>query len=109
MATVQGYGVDGSENISVVRNAGSNGSGNVFQICHCSNIVLNYFVLVWLSEQITQGIGNGISLIIFTGIVAQLPLALSTAFELEEPVLCQRFHCFPTYYVSFRNRVYGVY
>ena len=36
-----------------------------------------------VSEQITQrGIGNGISLIIFTGIVAQLPVALSTTFEL---------------------------
>ena len=34
-------------------------------------------------EQITQrGIGNGISLIIFAGIVAQLPVALSTTFEL---------------------------
>ena len=29
-----------------------------------------------------RGIGNGISLIIFTGIVAQLPVALSTTFEL---------------------------
>ena len=39
--------------------------------------------MVWLGEQITQrGIGNGISLIIFTGIVAQLPIALSTTFEL---------------------------
>ena len=38
---------------------------------------------MWLGEQITQrGIGNGISLIIFTGIVSQLPLALSTTFEL---------------------------
>ena len=34
-------------------------------------------------EQVTQrGIGNGISLIIFTGIVSQLPAALSTTFEL---------------------------
>jgi preprotein translocase subunit SecY len=46
-------------------------------------LVSGTLFLVWLGEQITQrGIGNGISLIIFTGIVAQLPLALSTTFEL---------------------------
>ena len=46
-------------------------------------LVSGTIFLVWLGEQITQrGIGNGISLIIFTGIVAQLPVALSTTFEL---------------------------
>lgn len=40
--------------------------------------------LVWLGEQITQrGIGNGISLIIFAGIVAELPGTLAQAFELN--------------------------
>ncbi len=39
--------------------------------------------LMWLGEQITQrGVGNGISLIIFSGIVANLPLALAQVFEL---------------------------
>ncbi len=39
--------------------------------------------LMWLGEQITQrGIGNGISLIIFAGIVAELPSVLAQAFEL---------------------------
>jgi preprotein translocase subunit SecY len=39
--------------------------------------------LMWLGEQITQrGVGNGISLIIFSGIVANLPLALGQVFEL---------------------------
>ncbi len=39
--------------------------------------------LMWLGEQITQrGIGNGISLIIFAGIVAELPGTLAQAFEL---------------------------
>jgi preprotein translocase subunit SecY len=38
--------------------------------------------LMWLGEQITaRGIGNGISLIIFAGIVARLPSALSQVFE----------------------------
>ena len=39
--------------------------------------------LMWLGEQITQrGIGNGISLIIFSGIVAEIPRALAATFEL---------------------------
>jgi preprotein translocase subunit SecY len=38
--------------------------------------------LMWLGEQITsRGIGNGISLIIMAGIVAQLPVALANLFE----------------------------
>ncbi|MCA9529865.1 MAG: preprotein translocase subunit SecY [Myxococcales bacterium] len=38
--------------------------------------------LMWLGEQITErGIGNGISLIIFAGIVANLPRALANTFE----------------------------
>jgi preprotein translocase subunit SecY len=39
--------------------------------------------LMWLGEQITQrGIGQGISLIIFAGIIANLPSALASMFEL---------------------------
>ena len=39
--------------------------------------------LMWLGEQITQrGVGNGISLIIFSGIVANLPAALAATLEL---------------------------
>ena len=36
--------------------------------------------LMWLGEQITsRGVGNGVSLIIFAGIVARLPTALGPA------------------------------
>ncbi len=39
--------------------------------------------LMWLGEQITQrGVGNGISLIIFSGIVANLPSAIATTLEM---------------------------
>jgi len=39
--------------------------------------------LMWIGEQITErGIGNGISMIIFAGIVAGLPEAIGTTFEL---------------------------
>jgi preprotein translocase subunit SecY len=39
--------------------------------------------IMWLGEQITErGIGNGISLIIFAGIVARLPTAIANTFKL---------------------------
>ncbi|RWY55473.1 preprotein translocase subunit SecY [Mucilaginibacter gilvus] len=52
-------------------------------------IILNTFVLtagtlfvMWLGEKITdKGIGNGISLIIMVGIIAQLPAAFATEFQ----------------------------
>ena len=57
--------------------------GMFFRFTTVITLVSGTIFLVWLGEQITQrGIGNGISLIIFTGIVAQLPVALSTTFEL---------------------------
>ncbi len=41
--------------------------------------------LMWLGEQITErGIGNGISLIIFAGIVARLPSAVAQTFDLYQ-------------------------
>ena len=49
--------------------------------------------LMWLGEQITaRGIGNGISLIIFAGIVAGLPSAIGGTLELAAPVRCHRPH-----------------
>ena len=45
---------------------------------------------MWLGEQITaRGIGNGISLIIMAGIVAELPAALISTLELEKQGLYQ--------------------
>lgn len=46
------------------------------------SLVTGTMFLMWLGEQITErGIGNGISLIIFAGIVAGLPRALAMTFE----------------------------
>ena len=46
------------------------------------SLVTGTMFLMWLGEQITErGIGNGISLIIFAGIVAGLPRALAATFE----------------------------
>ena len=47
--------------------------------------------LMWLGEQITsRGVGNGTSLIIFAGIVANLPQALANLLELAGPARCRR-------------------
>ena len=49
---------------------------------------------MWLGEQITlRGVGNGISLIIFSGIVAEIPRALASTFELVELVHYQLYDC----------------
>ena len=54
-----------------------------FRIITTISLVAGTTFLMWLGEQITlRGVGNGISLIIFSGIVAEIPRALVTTFEL---------------------------
>ena len=80
LATIQGYG------LSVGLEASSGlviNPGIFFKVSTVTTIVAGTVFLMWLGEQITQrGIGNGISLIIFSGIVAEIPRALVTTFEL---------------------------
>ncbi len=80
LATVQGYGLsvglESSANLVI-------NPGIFFKISTVTTIVAGTMFLMWLGEQITQrGIGNGVSLIIFSGIVAEIPRALATTFEL---------------------------
>jgi preprotein translocase subunit SecY len=57
--------------------------GWFFRLSTVVTIVGGTMFLMWLGEQITaRGIGNGISLIIFVGIVASLPAALASTLEL---------------------------
>jgi preprotein translocase subunit SecY len=54
-----------------------------FRIVTTISLVAGTTFLMWLGEQITlRGVGNGISLIIFSGIVAEIPRALASTFEL---------------------------
>ncbi len=56
--------------------------GMLFRVTAVVSLVGGTMFLMWLGEQITsRGIGNGISLIIMAGIVAQLPTALAQMFE----------------------------
>ena len=80
LATIQGYGVSvGLENSGAV----VSNPGLYFTLTTVITLVAGTIFLMWLGEQITQrGIGNGISLIIFSGIVAEIPRALASTFEL---------------------------
>ena len=80
LATIQGYGVSvGLENSGTV----VIDPGFYFKLTTVITLVDGTIFLMWLGEQITQrGIGNGISLIIFSGIVAEIPRALASTFEL---------------------------
>jgi preprotein translocase subunit SecY len=80
----QGYGIavglegwGASSGISAVIDPGW-----FFRISTIITLLGGTMFLMWLGEQITsRGIGNGISLIIMAGIVAQLPMALGGLFE----------------------------
>ncbi len=80
LAALQGYGIA----------VGLESAGNVvidpglfFRVTTVITLVGGTIFLMWLGEQITaRGVGNGISLIIFAGIVAELPAALVGTLEL---------------------------
>lgn len=83
LATFQGLGVAvalESQNINGM--AVVMDPGFLFKVTAVTTLVGGTIFLMWLGEQITErGIGNGISLIIFAGIVAGLPSALGGTFE----------------------------
>jgi len=57
--------------------------GLVFRITTILTLTAGTMFLMWLGEQITErGVGNGISMIIFAGIVAGLPQAVGSTLEL---------------------------
>ncbi len=84
LAALQGYGIA----VGLEGTTGSLGSavidpGYFFRASTVVTLVGGTVFLMWLGEQITaRGVGNGISLIIMSGIVAQLPLALVGTLEL---------------------------
>jgi preprotein translocase subunit SecY len=80
LAAFQAYGIsvglEGATNVVT-------DPGMFFRISTVITLTGGTMFLMWLGEQITQrGIGNGTSLIIMTGIVAQLPSAIAGTLEL---------------------------
>src|ERR1700676_4418468 len=81
LAAIQAYGIS----------VGLQGAGSVvadpgisFNISTVITLTGGTMFLMWLGEQVTsRGIGNGISLIILSGIVAELPAAIAGTLELS--------------------------
>lgn len=84
LATIQGIGVAFFlEKVSAGNMVAVADPGVFFRLTTVITLVGGTLFLMWLGEQITaRGIGNGISLIIFAGIVAELPRAIAQMLEL---------------------------
>lgn len=84
LATVQAYGIAvGLEGMSGPGGTAVIDPGYFFRAVTVITLVGGTIFLMWLGEQITaRGVGNGISLIIFGGIVANLPAAFAQTLEL---------------------------
>ncbi|EEB72051.1 preprotein translocase, SecY subunit [Ruegeria sp. R11] len=74
LATAQSYGLA----VSLESGDLATDPGLYFRLACMITLVGGTMFLMWLGEQITQrGIGNGISLIIFVGIIAEVPAAIA--------------------------------
>jgi len=84
LAAVQAYGIAvGLESMTGATGSAVNEPGMFFRLTTVITLTGGTMFLMWLGEQITaRGVGNGISLIIFAGIVANLPVALVQTLEL---------------------------
>jgi preprotein translocase subunit SecY len=84
ISIVQGFGIavglEGMQDGAFVQNPGWG-----FRVMAVITLTAGTSFLMWLGEQITErGIGNGISLIIFAGIVASMPEAVINTYRLFE-------------------------
>ena len=84
LAAVQSYGIAvGLEGMHAGAQSAVLDPGLFFRLVTVVTLVCGTVFLMWLGEQITaRGVGNGISLIIMAGIVANLPHALASTLEL---------------------------
>ncbi len=79
LSIIQGFGISvGLEQMGAALQPGWG-----FRLMTLLTLTAGTAFIMWLGEQITErGIGNGISLIIFAGIVARLPVAVINTFRL---------------------------
>ncbi|MBT8352603.1 MAG: preprotein translocase subunit SecY, partial [Deltaproteobacteria bacterium] len=79
LSIIQGFGISvGLERMGAVITPGWS-----FRLMTVITLTAGTAFIMWLGEQITErGVGNGISLIIFAGIVARLPTAIANTFRL---------------------------
>jgi len=78
LALVQGTGMT----VGLANQGLTYASGLSFYVTAVASLVTGAVFMMWLGEQITErGVGNGISLLIFAGIVAGLPAAIGQSLE----------------------------
>ncbi len=79
LSVIQGFGIAvGLEHMQTVIEPGWS-----FRLMTVITLTAGTAFIMWLGEQITErGIGNGISLIIFAGIVARMPQAIGNTFRM---------------------------
>jgi preprotein translocase subunit SecY len=84
LACIQAYGISiGLEKIVLSSGPAVLDPGLFFRLSTVVTLTGGTMFVMWLGEQITsRGIGNGISIIIYSGIVANLPQAVFSTFEL---------------------------
>ncbi len=84
LAALQAYGISvGLESMTSSAGGAVIDPGLFFRITTVITLTCGTVFLMWLGEQVTaRGVGNGISLIIFAGIVANLPAAVVGTLEL---------------------------
>jgi preprotein translocase subunit SecY len=87
LSVIQGFGIS----VGLERMTGPDGSavvmdpGWAFRLMAIITLTAGTAFIMWLGEQITErGIGNGISLIIFAGIVSQMPAATINTLRLMQ-------------------------
>lgn len=79
LSIIQGFGISvGLEKMGTVLHPGW-----AFRLMTVLTLTAGTAFIMWLGEQITEkGIGNGISLIIFAGIIVRIPVAIGNTFRL---------------------------
>ena len=78
LALVQGSGMT----VGLANQGLTYATGISFYVTAVASLVTGAVFMMWLGEQITErGVGNGISLLIFAGIVAGLPAAIGQSLE----------------------------
>lgn len=84
LASIQAFGIAvGLEKIAVASGSAVLNPGVIFKLSAIVTLTGGTLFIMWLGEQITsRGIGNGISLIIYSGIVANLPQSVVRTFIL---------------------------
>src|SRR3954469_8206760 len=87
MALLQAFGIlSAFNNEGVLAPSGGFSLGNAFSWVQMFTLVAGAVLLMWLGELITEkGIGNGISFIIFAGIVSRAPSGLANILSQPSP------------------------